>query len=148
MIIKVDFSTGQVINKMPAKFPVKKVTIHWAEGAIAYGDQYPMDFPSIKAASDHIKAAAHNFPKDGGYDKHKFTVEWDHMDEDGTPSTYTGRLDCKHYSCPDSDLDIAAHIKELQEWYLDQENREAMGGDANLSPVEEIEDFLNNYSFD
>lgn len=52
---------------------------------------------------------SHTFPRNGGYDKHDFTVTF----EDG--ETYEGRLDCKHFSCDDNDLDVAKHVR----WHLE-----------------------------
>lgn len=93
--------------------PVKKITITRAEGpTIKCGK--PHEFPSFIQASAWLWNQAYTFPK-LGYDKHDFKVEF----EDG--ETYEGRLDCKHFSCTDPDLDIYQHLLSTCRWCAGRE---------------------------
>jgi len=94
--------------------PIKSITITRAEGPNRLCGK-PHVFDSYAAASTWLLSQSNTFPASGGYDKHDFTVIF----EDG--ETYSGRLDCKAYSCPDNDLDVYKHMLDLARWMSGRE---------------------------
>ncbi len=62
-------------------------------------------------ASAWLLRKSSTFPTQGGYDKHAFSVTF----ADGY--VYEGRLDCKHSTCPDPDLNVAAHVQSFIMFY-------------------------------
>jgi len=109
------------VRRVALKIPVVSVTINWAEGYSDYVDHYPKTFKSIRDANNFIAAHSDKFPKNGGYDKHNFTVMWADDFENGEGG-YTGRLDCKHPSCRNSDIKIGEHISEYMEYLIGEGN--------------------------
>lgn len=84
---------------------IKTISITRAEGPTPLCG-ITKTFTSFKDASAWLRSESNTFPK-RGYDKHDFTVVF----EDGR--TYGGRLDCKHHGCPDNDLDVLLHMKQV-----------------------------------
>lgn len=62
-------------------------------------------------ANAWLLSQSNTFPPSGGYDKHDFKV----LFEDGFE--YEGRLDCKHATCADNDLDVAGHVASFVLFY-------------------------------
>jgi hypothetical protein len=91
------------------KIKVKEILLSRTEGPInlCYKN---MSFPSFTAVNIFLLGASNTFPKNGGYDKHDYKITF----EDG--ETFEGRLDCKHFSCSDNDLNLLAHILNYCEW--------------------------------
>jgi len=89
---------------------VAKVEITRAEGPTKLCG-YTRYFAGLKEASSWLLLQSDTFPKTGAYDKHDVTVYF----EDG--GQWSGRLDCKHHSCPNNDLDVEAHIVSVCEFY-------------------------------
>jgi hypothetical protein len=89
--------------------PVRKITITRAEGPTVLCGKLK-EFTSFLDANTWLLSQDETFPKHGGYDKHDFKVEF----EDG--EIYEGRLDCKHHSCKNNDLDIKEHIASFVLW--------------------------------
>lgn len=126
--------------------PVKQITITRAEGPYEKCGK-PKTFASFVAATDWMIRECETFPKDGGYDKHDFTVEF----EDG--ETYSGRMDCKHYSCSNNDLDVRYHILSFCEWmggiarnpWCGQEKYEAQMSQYTEETKQGYVDFINKY---
>lgn len=135
------------IKRTENKIEVKKVTIEWSEGKVKYCDQYPKEFNSIDEVNEHLMANCHRFPRGGGYDKHKFIVEWNDGED------YTGRLDCKHPSCDNNDLDLRKHIVDFIMWHSGEEKYPWCGEEKyqflmNNEPEKnkkECVDFLEKY---
>ena len=125
--------------------PVKKITIERAEGPTALCGM-EKSFDSFAAAA-WLRSQAATFPATGGYDKHDFKVEF------GDGETYEGRLDCKHFSCADADLDVFQHIKSTCVWMAGREKYPHCGEDKYRQflkhhPDEEIKaygDFIDKY---
>lgn len=90
-----------------------KITITRAEGPTALcGISQTFEGPDCWAeANRYLHRMSISFPKEGGYDKHDFRVEF----ADG--ETWDGRLDCKHFSCEGSDLDVAKHVAGFARFY-------------------------------
>ena len=57
-------------------------------------------------------ANSEDLPKNGGYYKHSFMVDF------GNDDTYEGRLDVKHRTCENADNDIYEHCTETLLFYL------------------------------
>lgn len=89
---------------------IKEITITRAEGPIALCDK-PKYFDSWQSANSWLVSQSFTFPKGGCYDKHDFKIVFN----DG--QDYNGRLDCKHHSEPDNDLNLFTHIKEFCEFH-------------------------------
>ena len=66
-------------------------------------------FSNYAEARSFLNGCSHTFPKQG-YDKHSFKVIFDNGD------THEGRLDCKHFSCENNDLDLEDHVKKFIVW--------------------------------
>ena len=97
------------------KYPVKRITITRAEGPCALCGP-PKNFTSFSDANTWLLSSASTFPKDGGYDKHDFSVVWGDPDE----TSYSGRLDCKHYECIGNELSVNQHILDFARWHSGQ----------------------------
>jgi len=86
-----------------------KITITRGEG-ISRLCGIEKNFKTFKDASNWLVSQSDTFPK-LGYDKHDFSVTFD--DE----NSYSGRLDCKHHSKENNDLDVKEHvIRQLKFW--------------------------------
>lgn len=96
-----------------SKIKVQSITITRIEGPLHLCDK-PKTFRNYNAAHSWLLSYSHTFPKTGGYNKHDFSITFE--DE----SVYSGRLDCKHLSCKDNDLDIQEHIRSMAEWHSGQ----------------------------
>ncbi len=126
--------------------PVKKIVITRVEGPIKLCDR-PMEFKDFNSASAWLASQSPTFPKDGGYDKHDFTVEF----EDG--ETYSGRLDCMHFSCRNADLDVKRHIVSHCEWmsgrtahpWCGEEEYRRMIATYEPATIKAYGDFLDKY---
>jgi len=124
-----------------------QITITRAEGPTALcGTPHTFEGPDCwTAARQHLFRQSTTFPAEGGYDKHDFVVTF----TDG--NTYEGRLDCKHASCGDPDLNVANHVRGYQEFYagtrcpayMSQERYDEFLSQNGHS--QEAEDFLANY---
>jgi hypothetical protein len=90
-----------------------KITITRAEGPSALcGKPRTFEGPDCWDASRKwLFSQCHTFPAQGGYDKHDFCVTF----ADG--ETYEGRLDCKHASCGENDLNVASHMRSFLRFY-------------------------------
>lgn len=93
---------------------VKEIIITRAEGS-SYLCGIPKYFNSFQSASNWLKSQAYSFPKTGGYDKHDFKIVF----IDG--ETYSGRLDCKHFTCSDNDLDLFNHVSSFMRYMAKNE---------------------------
>jgi len=92
------------------KFKVQKVEVIRAEGLTNLCG-HKKEFGSVSEANSWLLSQTNTLPKDGGYDKHDFTITF----EDG--ETYDGCLDCKHHSCEHSDLDVRKHVVDHLQIY-------------------------------
>lgn len=88
----------------------------------------------------------HTFPARGGYDKHDFRVHF----SDGY--VYEGRLDCKHASCGDNDLNVATHVRGFLRFYAGERRPPHMTPEQyegclrhNPDAVAECRDILTRY---
>ena len=125
-----------------------KIEITRTEGPSALcGTMQTFDGPDCwTAASKWLTRQSRTFPAQGGYDKHDFCVTFANGD------TYEGRLDCKHASCSDPDLDVAWHVRSYQEFYagtrrpayMSQERYDGFLSRSGHS--QEAEDFLADYA--
>ncbi len=104
--------------------PIKEIAITRLEGLSEVCD-IRRTASSFKEAKAILKLNARSAPKEGGYDKHRFTIIWQNGDE------WTGRYDLKHLS-KDSCC-LATHVRGYIEWYLEN--------DSPLTP-EQREEFL------
>lgn len=80
---------------------VRKVTLFRAEGPTALCDSKPRVYEGENALRDAHRQLAYNAataPKNGGYDKHDFSIEWTTGDQ------YNGRYDLVHSSLGLPDL--------------------------------------------
>ncbi len=93
---------------MPIK--VKNIIIERVEGPSVLCRK-PMTFESWEKARTWLYSQSDTFPKDGTYDKHDFTITF----EDG--KTWSGGLDCKHFTFPNNDLDVHEHVLSFCNWY-------------------------------
>lgn len=99
-------------EKPMGKIKAKKVTIERVEGPICLCQTAVFDGDEcLTLANDWLHYQEETYPKDGCYDKHDFTIVFQDGEE------YEGRLDCKHSSCPDPDLDVARHVREFVEFH-------------------------------
>lgn len=119
------------IKAITPLIPVKSITIHYAEGKNC--ELYPQTFKSFNEVNNMLMFTSYQFPENGGYDKHNFTVIWD----DDSKTEFKGRLDCKHNACINNDLDMAKHIRD---WL----NHLINSGD---SQTDEARNLLNNFQF-
>jgi hypothetical protein len=95
---------------MSAKIKVKSITITRAEGPFHLCGK-TMTFSGFREARRWLWSQSSTFPKIGGYDKHDFVVTWEDNE------TYSGRLDCKHHTCKNNDLDVHRHVLESARFY-------------------------------
>ena len=91
------------------KIKVKSITITRAEGPCALCG-IKKKFASYDEANAWMLRQANTFPK-CGYDKHDLQVIFEDDEE------FRGRMDCKHYDCVNSDLDVREHLRNHFEWY-------------------------------
>jgi len=96
-------------SKQAEKIKVKEVQILWKEGLTEELKQYPKSFKTIKEANKQILENSKTAPKGGAYDKHGFKIIWTDGNE------YEGRMDVKHTSEPNNDLDIGTHVRGFAE---------------------------------
>lgn len=95
------------VNMTPGgKIAITKVEILWKEGPIDRDDT-PRTFDNLIEANQYLTRDATFASTSGGYDKHGFRITW----ADG--NVYEGRMDVKHPSQPDPDLDIGQHVKQF-----------------------------------
>ena len=125
-----------------------KIQITRAEGPTRLcGKTYTFEGESCwEDARHHLYGQSSTFPKSGGYDKHDFVVTFD----DG--ETWEGRLDCKHCTCDDPDLDVKGHIRSYAEFYAGRRRPAYMKPEVYLRVVEEnaeakkfMVEFLESY---
>jgi hypothetical protein len=88
---------------------IREITITRAEGPAELCDK-PHYFDNWQDASSWLRSQSSTFPKGGCYDKHDFKVVF----VDG--EDYSGRLDCKHHTEPDNDLNLLEHIRHFCEF--------------------------------
>lgn len=86
-----------------------QITVTRAEGPTSLcGKPRTFDGPGCwTAAREWLFRQSPGFPAYGGYDKHEFSVTF----ADGY--IYEGRLDCKHPTCSDPDLNVAGHVRSF-----------------------------------
>lgn len=126
------------------KIGVRSITITRGEGPIDLCDK-PRTFASWGDAETWLRSQGHTFPKDGTYDKHNFIVTFEDAE------TWEGRLDCKHPSCRDNDLDVKEHIRSLCEWHGGVARHPWCGAQkyaeivATYQDKQDYLDFLNKY---
>ena len=130
------------------KFKVARVEITRQEGKSELCGIKKV-FSSINEANYWLLSQSYTFPKDGGYDKHKFVVFFDWEGE-----IYEGRLDCKHHECDNNDLDIRKHILQTKRVYANLERPTNMSDSVYADFVErnmkyglvaEAEEFLKQH---
>jgi hypothetical protein len=117
--------TGSEPVKSP--YDVKEIAITRAEGPCHLCGK-PKYFDSFQSAKTYLIGQSFTFPSTGGYDKHDFKIVFVDGEE------YSGRLDCKAYSCPNNDLDLLDHITSFQKFMIN----DPQYGEA-------AKDFLNRY---
>ncbi len=126
---------------------LKSITVTRLEGALELCDNKPHVFTSWAEANAWLRKYDDTYPRSGGYDKHRFIVEW----EDGV--TYEDRLDCQHSTCKYPDQDIKEHVVSKLEWMAGQKQNPWCGMEQYrkemqsmpLQVQEESRDFLNKY---
>jgi len=127
-------------SKSKGKVMLKSITIHWAEGDNSNYPKFPQTYDSWSEANDRaVKPVYADIKKsDGGYNKVKFTVNW----EDG--EEYEGRLDvCEKTDNPTETHNvIGKHIWDYLNFLL--RTPENKGGSPE-SMKKEIRDHLANY---
>jgi len=121
------------------KIPIKEVKILWKEGRSKEGE-YPKTFKSVSEATKQIKKNSLEAPKTGGYDKHKFTIEW----EDG--SVYEGRMDVEHPTQQHPDNDMRQHVQEFANYIITKPRNEFP--QYSKDDRDYAEDLLKKYSLD
>lgn len=120
--------------------PVKKIIITRGEGPTALCGK-PHEFATFKLANTWLRWQSSTFPAKGGYDKHDFMIIF----EDG--EEYSGRLDCKHHSCENNDLDIREHILSFVRWNAGRETRPWCGMEKYLQWMsQESEETKKHYA--
>jgi len=82
------------------KVPVQSVTIQRAEGMVGLDDFDLRTFPSFSLANIRLMEWAATAPREGGYDKVDFTVQW----LDG--ETYKGRFDLEGQHVHTADIGV------------------------------------------
>jgi hypothetical protein len=93
-----------------------QITITRAEGPTALC-RVPRTFDGPDCWADAriwLFSQSTTFPAEGGYDKHDFSVTF----ADGY--VYEGRLDCKHPTCSEPDLNVAAHVRGFLRFYASE----------------------------
>lgn len=131
-----------------AKVQVKEILLSRAEGPckLCYQDQ-SFPGPDFTAVNVFLLGASNTFPKNGGYDKHDYKVIFENGE------IFEGRLDCKHFSCSDNDLNLHKHIKEYCEWcagltkfpYCGQEKYEKYLAQYSEEEKQSYKDFIEKY---
>lgn len=126
--------------KTKGKIALKKITIHWAEGDNSKYPKFPQTYTSWSEANNRaIRPVFADIIQSGGegYNKVKFTVEW----EDG--ENYEGRLDVskKEDNPTTTNNVIGKHIKDFLNWIIKNEST----NNVTDSEVKEAKDVLENY---
>jgi hypothetical protein len=121
------------------KIPIDSVTINWKEGRQNY-EKYPMTFKSVAEANKKILQNSFDAPASGGYDKHSFTIKW----KDG--NVYEGRMDVKHPSQMNADLDMKHHVEEFANYLIHKSKTEFPR--YSKEDRKYARDLLNKYSLD
>ena len=125
---------------------VSKIEITRAEGLSRLCGKTKV-LASWDEARSFLFSQSDTFPEGGGYDKHDFKVTF----EDG--ETYEGRLDCKHSSCSNPDLDVFQHILDYCIWYAGREKDphcgvaryQEMMSQTTAEEIVEYSDFIDKY---
>ena len=128
---------------------IKEIIIDRWEGPVEMCDM-EKKFSTWEAANNWLQSQSHSFPKGGCYDKHGFKVTW----EDG--EEYEGRLDCKHFTETDNDLNLKQHIidhciwhagKKVNPWCGKEKYEQMMADWERYKPgtKQSYIDFLNKY---
>jgi hypothetical protein len=111
LISKDPFVHSMSARGVKQKIPIESVTINWKEGKQNY-EKYPMTFKSVAEANKKILSNSFDAPASGGYDKHSFTINW----KDG--NVYEGRMDVKHPSQENADLDMKKHVEDFANYII------------------------------
>lgn len=86
-----------------------KITLHRAEGP---SDQcVKKEFNSFNEANFQLQIWGNTAPKNGGYDKVDFTVDFGFTDDNGEPVEYSGRFDMVYSGLNDSGENLQGQIK-------------------------------------
>lgn len=106
----------KLIEDASAEYPVEPdapvVLIRWSEHPAFY--DYPEDTLRLSvAAAERVFSELDNAHSGLGYDKTAFVVEY--TDDDGEPSTYTGR-----YDIGDHDGGLIEHIRSFGRFYTER----------------------------
>lgn len=106
-------------------------------------------FDSFYSANAWLRKQAEKFPAGGGYSKLNFRVVF------GDGQDYSGRLDCKHSSEPDNDLDLFKHILEHLTFYsgrlkklpdhITHEDYQRILKDTGADKVRQAGEFIDKY---
>ena len=130
-----------------SKVKVKEIYLNRLEGKSVYCNK-PVIFKSYKEARSKLFDWGMNAPMEGeGYDKVNFKVTF----EDG--ETYTGRLDIKHPSATNNDLDVSKHVRDhilfycgdQKPYWMTKERYELSLQGVN---TQEYKDFFNKYDLE
>lgn len=98
--------------------PVTFATLYRAEGPIELCDKKPREYHGENAVRDlnrQLRANAYTAPKNGGYDKHDFSLRF------MTGDTYAGRYDLKHAS--HGMADVLEHVRDALQFYAGESDR-------------------------
>lgn len=139
LIPKDPFVHSMSARGVKQKIPIESVTINWKEGRQNY-EKYPMTFKSVAEANKKILSNSFDAPASGGYDKHSFTIKW----KDG--NVYEGRMDVKHPSQMNADLDMKHHVEEFANYLIHKSKTEFPR--YSKEDRKYARDLLNKYSLD
>ena len=116
---------------------IKKIELERLEGPISSCTS--VECKTFTEANWMLYVWSASAPKDFGYDKYRFSIEW----EDG--ETYTGRYDLVHYSRRTDEgtgkPDLVAHIMGFIDWVINREDNR----DDYESERQKALNFLDNY---
>jgi len=135
------------IESIAAAHPIQEgapvVTIEWSEHPAFYSWEDGELKLSIAAAEiilkhyDELRVEQNAAEGLGGYDKTSFVIEY--TDENGEPSTYTGR-----YDLGDNDGGLIAHIRAFAE--ICRNKRSPYHSEEDASQISALADFLETYT--
>lgn len=139
--------TTDSVDPSAKKIGVKEIYLYRAEGPALSDGTRKRTVKTYKEARSVLRDWSSTAPKAGeGYDKVDFKVTF----EDG--ETYEGRLDIKHYTAPNNDLDVAQHIKDTVKYYSGERPawRKEKDYEDSMRGIDKqkFKDFLAKYDLD
>lgn len=135
-------ASAQQVVSGKKRIPVTKITVTRAEGPSSQCRK-PVVVSDFAAADKIISLWSWTAPKEGGYDKCDFVIEF----EDG--ETYAGCFRLKH----SGNERLAAHVRSFCEWeagltvnpWCGEEKYRRLMDAADPAEKKSYEDFLNDY---